>query len=105
MTGEASRKARWPGGFCAVLMIYSPGFIAKPVLDSTIKTHAGKLRQSKPPPTHPPTHLDVRAPPLRTSGLGLLASVSYDGYGAFPSRGQVDLSMTYTTLRNRSQNQ
>ena len=37
MTGEASTEPRWPGGFSAVLIIYSPGLIAKPVLVGTMK--------------------------------------------------------------------
>ena len=37
MTGKASRKPRWLGGFCAVLIIYSPDLIAKSVLVETVK--------------------------------------------------------------------
>ena len=102
MTEEASRKPRWPGGFCAVLMIYSPGLIAKLVLVGTTKA---MLANEDHPNGHPPTHPDARAPHHHMSGLGSPARVSFDGYGASASRGQVELSMTCTTLRNRNQDQ
>ena len=37
MTGEAWTKSRWPGGLSAVMMIYSPGRIAKWVLVGMIE--------------------------------------------------------------------
>ena len=37
MTGEASTKARWSGGFSAILMMYSPGLIPKSVFVDTMK--------------------------------------------------------------------
>ena len=37
MTGEAWTKPRWPGGFSAVLMIYSPGLNAKSLLVGTMQ--------------------------------------------------------------------
>ena len=78
MTEEASTKRRWPGGFSAVLIIYSPGLIAKSVLVGTMKAMLANEYHDNGHPPHP----DARAPHLHTSGLGSLALVSLDGYGA-----------------------
>ena len=57
MTGEASTKPRWPGGFSAVRMIYSPGLIANSVLVGTMKAMLANEDHNN---AHPPTPTFVR---------------------------------------------
>ena len=95
MTGDASRKPRWPRSFSAVGRIYSPEHVAKLGFVGTMKVMVAKEDNSH--------HPGVLQPHLHTSGLGSLACVFFAGNGASGNRRHVELTMTCTALRNRNQ--